>query len=291
MRQRFLFGKEEESTFRYIGLQVDKVKDAIIVNQDGYIDSLADMEFKDLVGMKGDDFLDEEHQQQFREFVGKIGWLANTSRPDLSYDKLLLSTKAGKATVKDYKTAVKLMKKLKCITTEMKFPNLGDITDWTLQGYGDAGYKSLPDDISSCGGQVVLIVNKKRDLKCVVCWRSRKLRRVVSSSTAAEALAANDVLDEVIYIKEILKELVGNDAANIPIEIFTDSRNLHKSVLSTTLADNARLRTDLAKLKQSLKDGETTNFILVKGDAMIADCLTKRGASAEDLLKILRYCE
>ena len=163
--------------------------------------------------------------------------------------------------------------------------------DSPLQGYGDAGYKSLPDDISSCGGQVVLIVNKKKDLKCVVSWRSRKLRRVVSSSTAAEALAANDVLDEVIYIKEILKELVGNDAANIPIEIFTDSRNLHKSVLSTTLADNARLRTDLAKLKQSLKDGETTNFILVKGDAMIADCLTKRGASAEDLLKILRYCE
>ena len=130
---------------------------------------------------------------------------------------MILITKVGKATVNDFKQALKILKKLKSETTEMKFPNLGPVADWTLQGYGDAGFKNLPDKISSCGGQVVAISNKKMGLKCVISWRSWKLRRVVSSSTAADSLSVNDTLDELIYIKVILKQLVREEAATVPI--------------------------------------------------------------------------
>ena len=44
----------------------------------------------------------------------------------------------------------------------MFFPDLGDIEEWSVVGYGDTGIKSLPDKMSSCGGQVVMIVNEQK---------------------------------------------------------------------------------------------------------------------------------
>ena len=290
LKERFTFGKEAESEFDYIGLHVSKKGDSIIVNQDKYV---ADLEIPDITELKnllGEEVLPEEYQKIFREIVGKIGWMTNTSRPDLCYEKVILNTKVGKATVNDIKTAIKIVRKLKNGPTEMKFPDLGDIAQWTLQGYGDAGYKSLPDKVSSCGGQVIMIVNKKKGVRCIVSWRSRKLRRVVSSSTAAEALAANDTLDELVYLKEVLKEVLGEEASSIPIELFTDSRNLHRSVMSTSLVDNPRMRADVAKLKQSLENQELQKLCKVAGEDMLANCFTKKGASGEKVLKILQQC-
>jgi hypothetical protein len=288
LRERFTLGKEEESEFCYIGLDVSKKGDTIIVNQERYVDALEIPDLSELRTLQGHEMVPEEYQTLFREMVGKIGWMTSTSRPDLCFDKVVLNTKVGKASYNDMKSASKLIRKLKNGSSEMRFPNLGPVSEWTLQGYGDAGFKGLPDQVSSCGGQVVLLTNKKKGIKCVVDWRSRKLKRVVSSSTAAEALAANDTLDEVVYMKEVLKELLGRSATKIPIELFTDCRNLYRSVMSTSLVDNPRLRTDVVKLKQSLEAGETSKFWHVTGDSMLADCLTKKGASAEKLMKILR---
>ena len=270
---------------------MSKKGDAVVVSQEGYIDNMILPELEDFCGMKGDDIVSADSQVVFRELVGKIGWLANTSRPDLCFDKLILSTKVGKATVADVKMAAKIVKKAKCESSQMIFPNMGPVKEWTLQAYGDGAHKSLPDKVSSCGGQVIVITNKVKGLSCVVSWRSRKLRRVVSSSTAAEALAVNDALDEAVYVKEVLKELFGGAAVDIPIELYTDSRNLYRSVKGTSMLDNPRLRGDVAKLKESVKNGEVSKLIKIDGQEMIADCLTKKGANSSKLMNILRKCE
>ena len=44
----------------------------------------------------------------------------------------------------------------------MFFPDLGDTSEWSLVGFCDAGIKSMPDRLTSVGGQVVLLVNKKK---------------------------------------------------------------------------------------------------------------------------------
>ena len=181
-----------------------------------------------------------------------------------------------------------MVKKLKAEPSEMKFQDLGTIKEWKVVGHGDAGYRSLPDRVSSCGGQVILIINKRTQVQCVVSWRCKKIKRVVSSSTAAEALAANDTLDEMFYVKEVLKEVLGGEASDIPLELFTDSKNLYKSVMSTSLNENPRLRTDVAKLQESLRLGELERLSQISGFEMLADCLTKKGASSEKLRRILR---
>ena len=83
-----------------------------------------------------------------------------------------------------------------------------------------------------------------------------------------------------------MKEAFGDEASNIPLDLYTDSRNLYKSVMSTSL--NERLRTDVAKLQESLKLGELQKINQISGQEMLADCLTKKGASSELLRRILR---
>ena len=287
LKKKFQFGSEEEEAFRFVGMNIAQSKDSIRVDLSQFAESLDSYQLENVNG-NPDSLLMEGDQDQFKSMVGKIGWLAKNARPDLSFDSVVLSSKAGKATVSDFNYTVKILKKIKADDTEMIFRNLGSISEWSLEGHSDAGYRSLPDKISSCGGQVVLVVNRKRGRCCVLEWKSKKIRRVVSSSTAAEAIALNDALDEIIYLKEVLIEVVGEDAKDVPIELYTDCRNLQRSILSTTLAENPRLRTEIAKLQESLEKGEVERIHLVPGQDMIANCLTKKGASSQRLRGLLK---
>ena len=113
------------------------------------------------------------------------------------------------------------------------------------------------------------------------------MKRVVSSSTDAEALALNDVLDKLVFLKGTLEEIFGPEAANIPLEVFTDSKNLHRAVNGTSWVDNPHLRIEVAKVQESLAMGELLQLNLVEGKHMIADCLTKHGACASRLRQVL----
>ena len=286
LKEKFQFGSEEEGEFRYVGMQVKQGLDGILVDQNHYLDTV---EIPETDHDKPDDeLLGEDGQSDFRGIVGKIGWLGGVSRPDLAYDHVVLSTRLGKATVADVKQAIKVIKKLKVEQVQMMFPDLGNIKEWTISGYGDAGFRSLPDKTSSCGGQVVVIKNRETGAACVVSWRSRKLKRIVNSSTGAEALAFNDTVSELVYIKAVLKEMLGDEMIAVPLEVYTDSKNLLQASKTTSLVEDHRLRIEVAVLKESLEEGELEKIEAVSGKQMIADCLTKRGASAKLLLDIVK---
>ena len=70
--------------------------------------------------------------------------------------------------------------------TELKYQKMGDIKDWILVGFGDAGIKSMPDKMTSVNGSVLLLCNRKTGAAAVLNWRSKKLRRKVTSSMAGE---------------------------------------------------------------------------------------------------------
>ena len=113
------------------------------------------------------------------------------------------------------------------------------------------------------------------------------MKRIVASSTAAETLALNEVISEVVYIKAILNEILG-DVNKIPVHMYTDSKNAKKAVYSTSLVDDPRLRTEIAMLCESIQKGEINKLFLIPGKMMIANCMTKKGASSRDLLEVLR---
>ena len=78
------------------------------------------------------------------------------------------------ATLGDMKTAQKKILKIKAVSTLMVFNDLGDVCDWLLVS-GDAGIKSLPDKVTSVGGQVILLSNRTKNKTCVLLWRLKKI--------------------------------------------------------------------------------------------------------------------
>ena len=226
LKKKFTFGSEEKCEFRYVGMQVKQTNDFISINQDHYVLS---MELPLMPEGDSEDLLDDDGQTDFRSLLGRLGWLGNHSRPDLVFDHIALSTKIGKATLGDMDCALKIARKMVASTTEIKFPALGPLNNWVMEVYADAGFRSLPDGVSSCGGQVVTIRDSNSNNTCVMSWRGRKLKRIVTSSTAAETLALNDVISEVVFIKAVLSEIVG-EMNEMPVHVYTDSKNVKKAV-------------------------------------------------------------
>ena len=66
--------------------------------------------------------------------------------------------------------------------------------------------------------------------------------------------------------------------------IFTDSKNLDKSISSVKLV----YETELTYIKEVLDKGEIQDLSWISGQQMHAYCLTLRGASVDSLLKVLR---
>ena len=119
LKKKFMFGKKEQISFRYVGIKVNQTGEEIEIDQDHYVEGL---EIPELPEEPDHDLVSEEDQEEFCALIGRIGWIAGHSRPDLVFDHIFLSTKVGKASAGDMKQAIKVMKKLRGESTKMKFP-------------------------------------------------------------------------------------------------------------------------------------------------------------------------
>ena len=81
-------------------------------------------------------------------------------------------------------------------------------------------------------------------------WESKKIRRVVISTLAAETLAASDALDNAYYLAEILAEILFKKIRDIPIRLMLDNKSLFDNVHSVKNVSEKRLRIDIAIIKE-----------------------------------------
>ena len=108
------------------------------------------------------------------------------------------------------------------------------------------------------------------------------------SSLAGEALAMNDTIGEVVYNKAVLRQIFGEEIEKVPVIIATDSNNLFKSIYSTSLVEDGRLVPDIAIVKEAIEQGVVTEIRRVESKEMIANCLTKAGASSNMLTNVVQ---
>ena len=141
--------------------------------------------------------------------IGQLNWIVNQSRPDLSFDELHLGNRIKNAKVEDITLANKEVRNLKLHECELLFPDIGDLTKLKLVLYNDAAYANLPDGVSSTGGRISFLVGNGRC--CPISWSSTKVKRVIKSSLAAEALSLVDGLDTSYCIGSLFTEIIHND--------------------------------------------------------------------------------
>ena len=146
----------------------------------------------------------------------------------------------------------------------------------------------MPDRIGSVGGHVVMIANRKTEKACVLGWRSKQLRRVVHSSLAAEALAHLELLGDIKYTRDMLQQMFGKQALEIPCINVTDSKNLWEAVHSLKSVDDRRLTGTIAEIKEAMLEMGPIELRHLPGDCMLADGLTKKGGNSEELMLLLR---
>ena len=152
-------------------------------------------------------------------------------------------------------------------------------------GFCDAALNNLDDKVSSGGGYVIFLVDEQ--LRSVpIMWTSMKIKRVVRSSLAAEALIAVDCADAMIFMKQMVEEIMDARAEKRGLTIITDSNNLMEALASPHAVQEKRLRVDIAALKQDVLEGKI-KIRHVPGSRQVADVLTKKTASSELIRRVL----
>ena len=91
---------------------------------------------------------------------------------------------------------------------------------------------------------MIFLVNKHGNIN-LAQWQSKRIKRVVRSSLAAETLAMSDGVDSAVYISVLLSELyLELSSFEISIDIYTDSKSLHDAIHSEKYVTEKRLRID-----------------------------------------------
>ena len=285
LREMFLVGSTGKDMFSYIGMDVTMAENGIIMSQIKYVNKLSALNLDIARKMEKDSALDKSEHERFRKIVGQLNWVAQHTRPDLMFEVLELSMKLSKPCVQDYTCAVKAMRKLQSCDVGILVPNLrSDKYQWKLVVFSDAAFANLSDKVSSASGYVIFLVDSA--LQCSpLGWKANKIKRKVRSTLAAEALALENALEHAIFMRELLKEMciISHD---IPILAWTDNNNAYESIHSTSSVEDFKLRLEIACIKENMLK-ENVSVKWCKGEQMLANCLTKKGASADSLLNVI----
>ena len=117
----------------------------------------------------------------------------------------------------------------------------------------------------------------------------KKLKRVTKSPLASETLALGEAADAGILIANLLSEIHG--LKNLPpVQCITDSKSLRDNLHPSNTIEDMSLRVNIGRLREMINLKEIS-VRWVEGKMQLADPLTKRGASADLLLKVLSQCQ
>ena len=284
--ESFKIGKSEANNFTYTGFHLLQDNDGITLDQESYVDNIKIpfIEAKRLAQIKED--LTQEELTMLRQITGTINWTVRSTRPDLAFDLINLSTKFQGGQVTHLKEAKKVLTKLKDVA-KVKIPNLGNLKEAEIWTFSDASHGNLNDGVDSTGGFITLLVNPTNGKCAAIEWKSGKINRKTRSSLASEVISANDAIDAAIATRKMLKAMLGEDH-KLMIRIIIDNKDALESVHSSTDVQERRLRRDIAIIKECLATREIEQLIWVPGSLQLADVLTKKGVNPQPIRQVVQ---
>ena len=282
VKKQFSIGSNETNSFKYVGVNVENVNGTIGVDQEHYIQGLQEISIHS--DRLRSDELTREEKKEFRALVGQLNWVATQTRPDILFEVCLLSSVFDTATVDDLICANKLVRKVKGGFVVLKFPQLQS-DSLSVQCYSDASFGNLNNG-GSQGGYVIFVSDMDGN-RCPVSWQSKRVRRVVKSTLAAETLAALDAAQAGVFIATLLAEVFNVPQASIPVKCFVDNRSLVDATYSTKSVEDKHLRINVAVLRDMLSTRSLSTMSWVKTSHQLANVLTKRGACSRPLLSAI----
>ena len=154
----------------------------------------------------------------------------------------------------------------------------------TVICFSDATHASLPSGASQ--GAYIVFLRGRNGKVVPISWQSKKLSRITKSPLASETLALSEVADAGFLIASLMKEICALEKLPKTICI-TDNSSLKDMLETTRIIQDKRLRVDVARLRE-LTRNEEIKVVWLPKEKQLADCLTKYGASADNLLSVLQ---
>ena len=94
--------------------------------------------------------------KEYWKMTGKIAWLANSTRPDLSFIALKMSKNSKEATISDLRDVNRILTKVREQESKVKYDHVGEKGDLMIVGIGDASLKSGDKAV---GGVMLFLTN------------------------------------------------------------------------------------------------------------------------------------
>ena len=290
LKEKFIFSKIEENSFTYCGCRIEvKADGSIEVDQNEYVDKME--QIPDIEG-PADRQLTEKERKEVRAKIGEILWMSLMTRPDLSYDVNVLSSKVSKATVSTVMELNRLVTKVKKNkNNHLRFTKLGNISDLSVKVFLDASYGNRDDGTRSTEGRVVLLQNDEKGSVNISGWKTKKISRVCRSVKAAETRALENALDDAVNTARVMKEIYSGkinlrSPEQIPVDAVTDSKSLWESIHNSRQCEEKMLRNNIANIKEMKQLGNVRTISWVPTHEQLADCMTKANKKAEWLLNV-----
>ena len=122
-----------------------------------------------------------------------------------------------------------------------------------------------------------------------MCWTGVQSNQKKSLKHLRSRSTLNGALDNAIYIGSLLSEFISGDFKEnqLKVEAFTDNKPFEQSIRSTKQVHEKRLQVDLGEVQRLLEEGEIQDVKWIPTESQLADGLTKRYVSMNNLLELV----
>ena len=282
LKAKFKVKTEESVEFRYLGLDVEQRDGYIALSQNDYVRKL---DYLPAPEKLSDEPLSPREETLIRQANGKLNWIATQTRPDLSFDVSECNSIMKRGKMECFRQVNKNIKKAKMEKSQIFIPSLESLRDLSIVGYSDASFANL-DDGGSQGGYIIFVVGRNGNY-FPLHWQSKRIRRVVKSTQAAETLAMVDLAEACVYYRKLICDLLRIDPLEVKIICKTDNSGMHFSTHSSTQILDKRLRIEMAILREMIAKKEIDDITWVPSENQVADIFTKRGVPSHKVLRHL----
>ena len=106
------------------------------------------------------------------------------------------------------------MRKIPGQKNSISYKSLGDSQGWSLELATDVSWQNLNGTDSTEAGIVMI---QGGNTATQVLWWLNKIKRVCRSAMEAKTMSLNTGIDQAIYVKQVLEELLGRPEDSIPL--------------------------------------------------------------------------
>ena len=267
----------------FLGIQFENHDQFIKMHQGKFIDKLllrfnmGDCYTKqlpcDINGTKIDFISDSpilENKTLFREIIGSLIYLMSCTRPDISFivNKLAQNMQnPSVAYLNAAKDVLRYLKGTKNFGLIFKKQKLDGPSGLEINGYSDSNW-GMSSDRKSTTGYCFRLLDS-----ALVSWKTKKQPTVALSTCEAEFMALTSAVQEALYLKQLLIDILG--VGSINATILADNMGaieLSKNPVSHQRSKHIDIKFHFIR---SHIENRSVNIKYIKSDDNMADVFTK----------------